>query len=291
MSRHNPVILWASALAFAMLACALGGGTTQPPTEVEPTESETEPLNSADVEATAYFASLTATAQARATQDQLQALTSTAFFQEQDATAQARIQGEQQTSADATATAQPITAELSALGIGEGELAWVHPPLTLSVEGHLQYDYANNFLQEFVPEDFVMSGDITWNTTTGLAGCGFALRSNGDTEALNQYIVILSRAGNGAVNFIVQSSTVISGANTRSLGTGADPQFQSQNDAANRLTVVARGGAFTFYTNGTEVGTIADNTYQSGYVALIALSESGTTTCTFNNTWLWLLDN
>jgi hypothetical protein len=284
-----------SALALAMLACALGGGDGVEPTDESAPidEAETEELGEADIEATAFYANVTATAQARAALDQQEALTSTAFYQNQTATAQARVQGEQQASANATATAQPIAAELSGLGIsaGEGELAWVHPPMTLSVEGYLQYDYANNYLQEFVPADLVISSDITWNTQTGLAGCGFALRSNGDPEVLDQYMVILSRGLNGTVNFIVQSDTAISGANTRSLGTGSDPQFQLQNDMTNRLTVVARGGMFTFYTNGTEIGTIADNTYQNGYVALIALSESGTTTCNFNNTWLWLLDD
>ncbi len=35
----------------------------------------------------------------------------------------------------------------------------------------------------------------------------------------------------------------------------------------------------------------ADTTFERGFVAMVALSESGHTICHFNNAWLWLIDN
>ena len=52
-----------------------------------------------------------------------------------------------------------------------------------------------------IARDFVVSGDITWNTTTGLSGCGWVLRSDGNEDAFNQYLTIATRGGNGRVIF------------------------------------------------------------------------------------------
>lgn len=248
----------------------------------------------------------------------------------------------------ATATAvAPILAELPVYGIdpSEGRPGWIHPPERLEVEGYLQYDYANRFIGT-IAHDFVVSADITWNTFTGLAGCGFVLRSDGNEEALNQYLAIATRGGNGRVIF----NTMVDGDVKRGMDLyayGLDPAFQWRNDTTNRLTVVARGNTFNIYTNGTWIGEfIAGESpppliipeppekpaagapaatvtayqeeleehsevvaqmranfaarlaafredvpiFERGFIAMVALSESGRTICQFDNTWLWLLD-
>ena len=50
------------------------------------------------------------------------------------------------------------------------------------------------------------------------------------------------------------------------------------------------GAKAIIYTNGTPIAEFGAGEYQKGFVAMIALSESGLTTCEFNNTWLWLAD-
>ena len=102
---------------------------------------------------------------------------------------------------DAAATEQavaPILAELPIYGVSpaDGRVAWIHPPETLEISGYLQYDYKNRFAGT-VATDFVVSTDITWDTSGGLAGCGFALRADGNVDALNSYLAIASRGGNG----------------------------------------------------------------------------------------------
>ncbi len=183
----------------------------------------------------------------------------------------------------------PIQAELPTYGISpsEGKPGWIHPPVQLSVEGYLQFDYINQ-LAGILAADFVVAGDVTWDTQTGLSGCGFVLRSNANEDSLDQYMAILSRGGNGSLLF----ATVQDGQITRQQNAPAsrDSLLQAQNGTTNRLVVVGRGDTFTIFTNGTQIAQFTANLYDRGFIAMVALSESGVTECKFNNTWMWLLD-
>ena len=242
----------------------------------------------------------------------------------------------------------PVLAALPAYGIdpSEGRIGWVHSPERLEVEGYMQYEYANRYIT-IIASDFAVSGDITWNTTTGLSGCGFVLRSDGNEQAFNQYLVIATRGGDGRVIF----STMVEGEAKNAVdhyASGLDPAFDWRNDTTNRLTVVGRGNVFTLYTNGTRIGEVVAGEpprkpvlppvpvppppgasaaalaaygdeleqheavaediqanfrarlaeefreeipiFERGFVAMVALNESGRTVCQFDNAWLWLLD-
>ena len=248
----------------------------------------------------------------------------------------------------ATATAEsPIRAELPTYGIdpANGHVGWIHPPAELSVSGYMQYDYVNQFLGT-VAQNFVFSTDITWDTQYGTSGCGMALRSNGNQDALSQYLVIATRGANGHIVF----SSMLDGKLQNGIDSYAnylDPKFQTENGSTNRLTVVGRGNTLTIFTNGVQIdqvvageqpvlvlpsapeappaGASADQLakfdqdlsahndlvarissnykpnlaiiqaetpyFERGFVAFVALSESGTTNCQFNNGWLWIIDN
>ena len=187
----------------------------------------------------------------------------------------------------------PIQKELASLGLDPevGELGWIHDPVTVAVEGYLQFDYANKNLAT-VAEDFVMAADITWNTRFGTTGCGFVARSDGNEDAFNQYLIIATRGANGHVGFITQrDGEVIREESFDIYANGIDPLFEWQNDTTNRLVIVARGNNFSIYTNGTLIGEIdAISGFVKGFTAFVALNESGDTTCTFTNAWLWLLN-
>jgi hypothetical protein len=189
------------------------------------------------------------------------------------------------------AASEPIRAELPTYGIdpSEGHLGWIHPPELLTAEEHMDYAYINRFASTLA-EDFVISGDITWNTQTGIAFCGFVLRSNGNKDALKEYLVLISRASNGFLTFVKQSPGNQIQETQFDNVENIDSSFEWQNDTTNRLTVVGRGDTFTIYTNGVYIGQVTDNEYPKGFVAMVALSESGQTRCQFDNTWLWLLD-
>ena len=248
----------------------------------------------------------------------------------------------------ATATAfTPYLAELPKYGVDpdRGRPGWIHPPLNLEIEGHLQYDFGNQFLST-VAQDFVVSSDITWNTKFGTSGCGFVLRSDGNKEALSQYLVVATRAALGHVIFSTMAKGEVIDAKDI-YAYGLDPLFDWHNDTTNRLTVVGRGDTFTIFTNGTQIGEITaggpppppgippppdqpkdvsdleamqaynaaldeynnvvaqiqanyrerqkayeehGTRFDRGFIAMVALNESGNTTCQFEDTWLWLMD-
>ncbi len=189
---------------------------------------------------------------------------------------------------DATATVvAPIEEELRFYNIDpeKGRVLWVHPPILLSIEGYLQSDYANNFMGTVVA-DFVLAADVTWNTRTGLSGCGFAIHSDGNREAINQYLVIASRAGNGTVYFLTQQDGEIVRQENLYAGT-ADSRFAWQNDSTNRIAVVGSGTEIEVYSNRARLGSFRAGEFTRGFVAMAALSESGLTVCQFENIWLW----
>ena len=106
-----------------------------------------------------------------------------------------------------------------------------------------------------------------------------------------------------------------------------DRSFDSHNDTTNRVAVMGRGGVFTFFTNGTWVGEVDLNEpppkpatppkpqipddqsnneqmeqyraqleeyenpiFEEGFLGLALASESGETTCHFENAWLWIIE-
>jgi hypothetical protein len=271
----------------------------------------------------------------------------TAFNQSLDATqaAQSALSDEARA---ATATAfAPYIANLPRYGVDpeKGRPGWIHPPVTLEIDGYMQYDYVNQFIGT-VAKDFVVSSDITWNTQYGTSGCGFVLRSDGNKNALSQYLVISTRGASGHVLFGTMSrGDLVSGRDIYAYG--IDRSFNWENNATNRLTVVGRGNLFTIYSNDTLIGEIdpaapvrlpglppvpkqpsntgdvdamnlfkrqvaeqqavatqitadyqkrqqeaagAEKYFERGFVAMVVLSESGRSVCTFNNTWLWLIE-
>lgn len=251
-----------------------------------------------------------------------------------------------------TATAEaflPILAELPKYGVdpSEGRIGWVHPPVSLDASGYHHFEYINYFLGTLA-QDFVISADITWDTVGSTSGCGFVLRSDGNKDALDQYVAIITRVASGHFLFSTMSDgEVVTGRDI--YARYKDKSFQWENNTTNRLTVVGRGNHFWVYTNGTLIGEIdpsappaqpslppepekpanqadaqamaiyekqkieheaivtqikadfaarqrafnsADTVFERGFMALVALSESGRkTTCKFDNGWLFLIDS
>jgi len=245
MNNFHLSIVKISFLVIILSACR-GGASDQAATAQALNESFSQTSTSAASEAFSAKDNL-ATVQAQATQNSLDIAATQSVADQLSAEAQ---------SATATAVA-PFIADLSSYGIdpSSGYMAWIHPPVTLDIQGYLQYDYANDFIGT-TATDFVVSADITWDTSYGTSGCGFVLRSDGNEDALNQYLAIATRGGNGRVIF----SSMVDGEVENVVDNyayGKDPLFDWQNGTTNRITVVARGEIFSIYTNGTKVGEVA----------------------------------
>lgn len=157
----------------------------------------------------------------------------------------------------ATATAiAPIIDELPTYGVEPeaGEVAWIHPPLTIEVEGYQQSKFQNYFIGT-VARDFVMSSDITWNTQYGTSGCGFVIRSDGNEDEPSNYIVIITRFADGHVAFMIVSKGEMGGLRDMYIP-DFDKKFDDNNDSTNNLTVVGRANILTIYTNGKLIAEI-----------------------------------
>jgi hypothetical protein len=247
MSKRKPsalVALLLIALASVQLAC----GLTQ------------DVSKQATTQALAEWLAPTATAASFNNADYLEALQTAAVEATQQGSAIAATRTAQALSAESQAATEaafgPLLDELPKYGVNPaaGRPGWVHPPVTLELEGYQQYDSKNNFIFTIV-EDFAISADITWNTQYGTSGCGFILRSDGDEEEPNQYMVMATRGSMGHVLFTIMSEGEFVGGKDI-YARGADPEFDWENDGTNRLTVVGRGTEFQIYTNGTLIGEV-----------------------------------
>ena len=195
---------------------------------------------------------------ARATQGGSDSEVATAFAKatayNQELTAKALLD---QSNYQATATANsPILQELSLYDVNPnmGWVSWIHDPLTFDLTGYQEYDFANDF-PEITGKDFVLAADITWNTEYGSSGCGFVFRSDGDKEEPNQYMVMITRFAEGSLAYSALSDGML--VNTKNYYPKTfDDAFRWENDATNRLVVVARQEMLTFYTNGVKIGEI-----------------------------------
>jgi hypothetical protein len=294
MKQKFSISLALFVLLTAVLACGVPGS--------DPPVNET-------VQALSNSINQTATAQSAPTNTPAPDATATPQSESQSAVGTAQTQAteisvaatgtrnvvatEQAVQAEGTAQAfQPIQQELQALGIdtNAGRLAWTQDPLTLFAEGYLQYEADVQFVT--VATDFVVAADITWNTQFGTTGCGYVVRDNGDEETGDRYFIVATRGGNGRVFTGVQLDGNLVQDDTKDIyANGIDPLFEWQNDTTNRMVVIGRGNTFSIYTNGTFLGdfTPASAFFERGFVAFVALNESGTTTCTFTNAYLWLI--
>lgn len=284
-------------LAGPILACGLpGGGDTDATATVDALNTRlaesnvatptTEIVEVVEIEAT----------DTPAVAGNVLAAQATATARSVGATATAEAQTAANTASNAaTATAvAPFLAELPGYGVdpAQGRMGWIHPPVTIQASGYLSYTYANQNIAT-VAQDFVLASDITWNTRFGTAGCGYVLRSDGDSEGnYDQYIALVIRGGSGELFFtIMQDGDVVQNEITDININALDPNFEWQNDTTNRFVVVGRGNTFSFYSNGVHVGDVTPSiAYERGFVAFVGLNESGTTTCHYDNAFLWLIE-
>ena len=199
------------------------------------------------------------------------------------ATAQARV----------TATAQAVIAKIDAelkkydLSTKEGHLGWMHDPVSLKLDTYGEYKHDVDY-PDLSVSDFVLQTDITWETTTGLAGCGLLLRAQPDFERGAQYqfaIVRLALEPLWDIEYYKygQFQENITG---RLLSA---PILDDKSGGTNHITVIAQGNKITAYANGDRLGSVIDGRLTKGTVAFLAWQESGETTCKFENSWLWVL--
>jgi hypothetical protein len=194
--------------------------------------------------------------------------------------------------AAATATAAPIIAKIDSelkqygLSTSQGHLGWLHDPVTVNLDSYMAEDIETDYPDVSVT-DFVMQADVTWNTTSGLAGCGFVLRAAPDFNHGDSYRFYTIRLGP------LWDLEYYKNGKFYSNLTGIRDALPLDDgvDATNTVTAVVQGHQMGLYANGQELATVNDSRLLRGTPAFVGWQESGQTTCTFENGWLWVLND
>lgn len=187
-----------------------------------------------------------------------------------------------------------IASELQSYGIDptQGDLAWSGLPAAAASTGYLQFKFNNPNLLSSVVTDFALAADVIWNTQYGTAGCGFALRSDGNQEQdeANTYLLALARGGGGVLLFAPVRDGKIQRQSAQYQSSNRNLKIDWQNSASNRVAVVGHGEVFDVFINGQHFDTVVgDLGLLKGFVGFVALQESGDTDCHFENAWLFKL--
>ena len=139
--------------------------------------------------------------------------------------------------------------------------------------------------------DFLMQSEITWDTSSGLAGCGLILRSEEDFEKGEQYQFFMMRLENAPGWIMVYYKDGIA---QYPITLGADYQFtdyiRDGRQSTNKIAILAKGDQITVFINGEGMRPMTNNKRSTGLIGMLGSQESGTSSCTFENTWIWSFD-
>lgn len=179
--------------------------------------------------------------------------------------------------------------ELESLGLPtNGELAWFEDePALYSLE-----DYATYIIDPVADgkyfKDFIMHVEIAWSTSSGLAGCGIAFRMVPPVyDGQAYHFQTLRLAGAPAFAFEYWKN------NYREAFLTGDYKFHDAIDVKNQSTNVydihVQGDNMNAYANGKKIGYATYTKLPEGLIGLMAMQESGDTTCMFDKMWIWEL--
>lgn len=174
------------------------------------------------------------------------------------------------------------------LKLEEGQVGWAQEfPMAIELSEYDQVVYTD-IAEGLIAEDFILKTDITWESTGGFAVCGFVFRLDFDEVDYYQY-GMLRLSGLPAWSIMGYDDGIgqydISGVRT----SGAIDQAQG---STNQVLLIAKEGRFTLYINDQRIGNFYDHSkrFRDGGFAFVARQESGVTTCTYDSTWIWLLE-
>jgi hypothetical protein len=197
--------------------------------------------------------------------------------------------------AEVTATAeaflQTIYTDLQLAGFSAetGTLAWVQDePFEMKVDQ--PSSSATRVLQDTnsVFSNFVMGVDVQWESEVAESGCEIDFRA--DAGVTGRYAVFATTRLSGQPSWNWDLELYSSGRFQASLSDGL--QFNSainlSQGGTNHYVLVANGNALSVYANGVLLGDgTASPELATGEISLGTWQQSGVTTCSFSNAWVW----
>jgi len=195
----------------------------------------------------------------------------------------------------ATKQAAPVVEELKTLladtdiPYQNGHLAWMEKdPITITLDqpGGLFDTVAKGTKAA----NFILKSDVTWRTT-GLIVCGVLFRSEKDFQNGAQYQFLYLRLS-GAPGWDIEFHNFGQYKSNVTGKTRFASALDLDNGATNQFVLVAQDNKFTVFINDVRQGQFTDDSKQAsdGYLAFVGLEDSGESTCSYENSWLWILD-
>jgi hypothetical protein len=197
--------------------------------------------------------------------------------------------------ARATAAAEAmlgvIGEELEHVGLttDTGYLLWMQEnPEKIAMSTYQEWVY-KSFAEGLTASDFVLKTDVTWESSSGLVTCELRFRTEKNLEEGKYYLFEMYRLSGLPAWFI---SYIRYGEFQKSITefrtTSAIKQDQG---STNKIVLITEGERFTLYINDVRLGSFYDysKSMLDGYFAFGAWQESGNSSCTFSDTWVWAL--
>jgi hypothetical protein len=183
-----------------------------------------------------------------------------------------------------------IKAELAELNLDpeRGRLAWMNDE-PIVIHSDTYNSEANKPIGDGAEfSDFVLKADLTWESSGGLVICGFWLRGGSYDQSAAHYLFQTIRLS-GLPSWDVEYwkykewvSTVSPGGQVQST-----QHIDQGQGATNTYLFVAEGPLLTIYANGNRLGRMTLSTLSEGVLGSYLWQESGETTCTWENIWIW----
>lgn len=177
-----------------------------------------------------------------------------------------------------------------------GHLEWVQAD-SVAVKNTGYWEFTYGVLAEGIEAaNFVFRTEITWEATS-LVYCGLAFRSaSGDPDNIGKsihykfYFMRFSGLPYWEIAAYKKSgefSHYITGSKPRFAGA-----LNMDNGGKNDIVFVARGNEFTVFINGERQSRFFDDSRitSKGFFAGLTAQDTGSSSCTFENSWLWILD-
>ncbi len=197
--------------------------------------------------------------------------------------------------AKATAEAEALIAKIQPvleqynLSTSQGKLGWVQKE-----DVEIFIDTYNSLIwDEFTPanvsfSDFVLSVDITWTSKMGFAGCGLILMAEKDMYDGEHYqFEALRLSGAPAWRMIFMNYGEVQ------FYASGDIRFNNainlKDESTNNYVFVVKDQLLTAYANGIRLSNMDVTKRKSGTFGVVGFQDSGETTCTFSNGWIWNL--
>lgn len=172
----------------------------------------------------------------------------------------------------------------------DGHVAWADFDPHEVRSGDYGYFVYNQIAGNHDYGDFVFHSNVTWDTSTGLAGCGLIFRSEPDLANGEQFVFFTMRLS-GAPFWDVELWQYDQPKSSLTGGLKANSAIHVDSNSTNEFLLVAKGHQLTAYANGSRLGAVTILRRDTGRMAVLAWQESGYASCTYDDTWIWVPGN